>query len=125
VVVSDYLIDNADLLAWIPDYHPMAGLTADTIVWQLIGKYLVPNCRIRDQVAGHMSRLKGCKSITVHIQGSDKIDTLRKLEAIKRHHPPVIEQAMAKDYAVWLMTDYKPFADEYRARLGDAISCQD
>jgi len=23
------------------------------------------------------------------------------------------------------MTDYKPFADEYRARFGDAISCQD
>ena len=98
VVVSDYLINNADLLAWIPGYHPMAGLMADAIVRQLIGKYLVPNCRIRDQVVGHMSRLKGCKSITLHIQGSDKIDTLRKPEAIKRHHSPVIEQAMTKDY---------------------------
>ena len=32
---------------------------------------------------------------------------------------------MAKDYAVWLMTDYKPFVDEYRARFGEAIFCQD
>ena len=125
VVVSDYLIGIADLLAWIPDDHPMAGLTADAIVRQLIGKYLVPNRRIRDQVAEHMSRLEGRKTIGVHIQGSDNINTLRKLEAINSHYPPVVEQAMAKDYAVWLMTDYKPFVDEYRERFGDAIFCQD
>jgi hypothetical protein len=125
VVVSDYLIGIADLLAWIPDDHPMAGLTADTIIRQLIEKYLVPNWRIRDQVAEQMGRLEGRKTVAVHIQGADNMDALQKLEAVNGHYPPIVEQATAKDYAVWLLTDYQPYVDDYRARFGDAIFCQD
>ena len=125
VVVSDYLIGVTDMLAWIPDDHPMADLTADAVIRRLIGKYLVPNWRIRDGVAEQMSRLEGRKTVSVHIQGADRADALQKLDAINSHYPSVVEQATAKDYAVWLMTDYQPYADDYRARFGDAIFCQD
>jgi hypothetical protein len=125
VVVSDYLLGIVELLAWIPEDHPMSGLTADAIVRQLIEKYLVPNWRIRDQVAEHMSELEGRKTVAVHLQGADKIDALQKLDAVNRHYPSVVEQATAKEYAVWLMTDYQPYVDEYRERFGDAIFCQD
>ena len=125
VVVCDYLIGVVDLLAWIPDDHAMAGLSADAIIRKLIETYLVPNWRIRDQVAEQMSRLEGRKTVAVHIQGADRTDALQKLDAINSHYPSVVEQATAKDYAVWLLTDYKPYVDDYRARFGDAIICQD
>ncbi len=125
VVVSDYLIGIVDLLAWIPDDHPMAGLTADAIIRQLIEKYLVPNWRIRDQVLEQMSRLEGRKTVAVHIQGAARTDALQKLDAINSHYPSVVEEAIAKDYAVWLLTDYEPYVDDYRARFGDAIFCQE
>lgn len=125
VVVSDYLIGVVDLLAWIPDDHPMAGLSLDELVRHLVGKYLVPNWRVRDQVAEQMGRLEGRKTVAVHLLGADRIDTLQKLEAVNCHYPAVVEQATAKDYAVWLMTDYQPYVDEYRTRFGDAIFCQE
>jgi len=125
VVVSDFPIGIADLLAWIPDDHAMAGLSIDEIIRRLIGKYLVPNWRISDQVAEQMSRLEGRETVAVHLQGAARLDALRKLEAINSHYPAIVGQATAKDYAVWLMTDYKPYVDDYRARLGDAIFCQD
>ena len=91
VVVSDYLLGIADLLAWIPDDHPLAGLTPDAIIRHLIDKYLVPNWRIRDQVAEQMSLLEGRKTVAVHIQGADKIDALHKLEAVNGNVPPPVE----------------------------------
>jgi hypothetical protein len=125
VVVCDYPIGVVDLMAWIPDDHPLVDLTADAIIRRLIQKYLVPNWRVRDQVAEQMGRLEGRKTVAVHIQGSDKRDTLRKLEAVNAHYPPIVEQAAAKDYAVWLLTDYQPYVDDYKARFGDAVFCQD
>ena len=125
VVVSDYLIGIVDLLVWIQDDHPMAGLTPDAIVRRLIEKYLVPNWRIRDQVSEHMSQLEGRKTVAVHIQAAEEPDALQILEDINSHYPAIVEQAADKDYAIWLMTDHQPFVDEYRARFGDAIFCQE
>lgn len=125
VVVSDYLTGVVDLLAWIPEDHPLSGLSVDEIVRHLFEKYLQPNWRVRDQVAEHMSLLEGRKTVAVHVQGSDRMDKLQKLEQINRHYPAVVEQATSKDYAVWLMTDYAPYVDDYRARFGEAIFCQE
>lgn len=125
VVVSDYLVGIVDLLAWIPDNHSMAGLSADAIIRQLIENYLVPNWRIRDQVAEHLSLLEGRKTVAVHVQGAEEPDALPILENINSHYPAVVEQATAKGYAVWLVTDHQPYVDDYRARFGDAIFCQE
>ncbi|MDA0652214.1 MAG: hypothetical protein O3C49_02915 [Proteobacteria bacterium] len=125
VVVSDFLVGIVDLLAWIPEDHSLAGLTPDEIIRRLIEKYLVPNWRIRDRVAEQMGLLGGRKILAVHIQGAEEPDAMPILERINSHYPAIVEQATAKDYAVWLMTDYQPYVDEYRARFGDAIICQE
>ena len=125
VVVADCQLGVVDLLDWIPEDHPIADLTIDEVIRQLIEKYLVPNWRIRDAVAEQMSRLEGRKTVAVHIQGADKTGDLQKLDAVNQHYPSFVEQATAKDYAVWLMTDTQPYVDDYSARFGDAIVCQD
>jgi hypothetical protein len=78
VVVSDYLLGIAELLPWIPDDHPMAGLSMDEIVRLLIAKYLVPNWRIRDQAAEQMTRLEGRKTVAVHVQGAKNAEGQKK-----------------------------------------------
>ena len=123
VVVSDYLVGVADLLAWIPDGHPFAGDTADGIIRHLVEKYLVPNWRIRDQVAEQIGRMQGRKTVAVHIRCAEIPEARDFLDRINSHYPAIVEQAVAKDYAVWLMTDHQPYVDEYRSRFGEAIQC--
>ena len=71
------------------------------------------------------SRLAGRKTVSVHLQGSDTLSGLKKLETVNSHYPAVIEQATAKNYAVWLMTDYEPYINDYQARFGSSLVYQD
>lgn len=125
VVVCDYPIGVIDLLAWLPDDHPLSDLSIDEVVRRLIAKFLVPNWRIRDRVAELMSRLEGRRTFAVHIRGAATPEGRRRLDAVNRQYPPVVEQAIAKDYAIWLVTEHRPIVDEYKARFGEAIFSQE
>lgn len=125
VVVSDYRIGVVDLLPWIPADHTLNGLSLDTIINRLFTKFLKPNLAIKEGVMEQSSRLAGRKTVSVHLQGSDTLSGLTKLETVNSHYPAVIEQATAKNYAVWLMTDYEPYIDDYQARFGSSLVYQD
>jgi protein O-GlcNAc transferase len=121
VVVSDFHIGMIDLMPWIPESHPWHGLALDAIVRQLVERYLLPSWSIRDLVAEQMATLEGRSTVAVHIRGADKALEVSKLAEVNAHYPAVVEQAVSKNYAVWLMTDSKEVVDEYRGRFGSAI----
>ena len=121
VVVSDFHIGVVDLMPWIPESHSWHGLSLDQIIRQLAERYLLPNWSIRDLVAEHRAPLEGRQTMSVHIRGGDKSVEVSKLAEVNAHYPAVVEQAVSKDYAIWLMTDSQDVATEYRDRFGNAI----
>ena len=123
IVVSDFHIGVVDLIPWLPKDHPMNGLSADEIVEILMGRYLAPNWRIRDSVADQLERLKDRRTVAVHIQGAGMTAERSKLDEVNGYYPAVVEQAVAKGYLVWLMTDMGSVVEDYRSRFGDAVRC--
>jgi hypothetical protein len=125
VVVSDFHVGVVDLLPWIPESHPWHALSLDDIVRLLVERYLLPSWSIRDSVAEHMANLEGRSTVAVHIRAADKSVEVSKLAEVNSHYPAVVEQAVSKNYAVWLMTDARDVVDECRGRFGDAIHTLD
>lgn len=121
VVVSDFHIGVVDLIPWIPEDHRWHGLSLDDIVRDLVERYLLPNWSIRDGVAEHLASLEGRSTVAVHIRGADKAVEVSKLAEVNAHYLAVVEQAVSKNYAVWLMTDSTEVVSDYRGRYGDAI----
>lgn len=125
VVVSDFHIGVVDLMPWIPESHKWHGASLDDIIQQMVERYLLPSWTIRDAVAEQMARLDGRQTVAVHIRGSDKVTEVSRLAEVNAHYPAVVEQAVSKDYAVWLMTDSDDVIEDYRGRFGKAIYALD
>lgn len=125
LVVSDFFFGVYDLLPWIPADSEFYGQTLDVVIRRLTDKYLAPSWRIRDMINEQLENLAGKETIAVHIRGSDKILESSQLGEVNRHYDGIIEQAISKHYAVWLMTDSEDISKTLIKKYGPAIHSLD
>jgi hypothetical protein len=120
VVVADYFVSVASLMAWLPETHPLRGRSPEDAYRYLAAKYLKPKRRVLAAAdAFYRAHLAGAPSIAVHMRGSDKL-----LEADTTDLLPLyFEQLDREDAAtrIFLLTDDErciaPFRDRYGGRV--------
>ena len=125
LVVSDFFFGVYDLLPWIPVDHEFYGMSLDDVVRTLTDRYIAPSWRIRDMINEQLEQLAGKETLAVHIRGSDKVVEISQLNEVNRHYNAVIEQAIDKNYSVWLMTDSEDISKTLLKKYGPSIHCLD
>ncbi len=125
LVVSDFFFGVYDLLPWIPVDHEFYGLSIDAVIQTLTDRYLAPSWRIRDMINEQLKNLAGKETLAVHIRGSDKVVEISQLDEVNRHYDSIIQQAIDKNYSVWLMTDSEDISKTLLQKYGPAIHCLD
>lgn len=125
IAVADFYLSVPELWPWIPDAHPLGGLSLLDVYRRLIGRYLHPlTPSLAAAAAFRAARLAGRPYLALHLRGLDKA-----LE--DPNIPGYIERALSlvdtlrPELPVFLMTDDSAIAQRAAARLGRRVVTSD
>jgi protein O-GlcNAc transferase len=121
LVVADFYIGVIDLLAWLPDDHPMHGRTVDEVYRYLTTKYLKPAPEILAAVDDfHKRYLAGGPTIAVHVRGSDKRGEYKNLDQLNERYFDYLSREPATE-KILLLTEDARLLHRFRQRFGSRI----
>ncbi|WP_374257996.1 O-fucosyltransferase family protein [Aquabacterium sp.] len=119
VVVSDYHTKINDLLHWIPEGHPLSGLSRIQIYRQLFQKYIHLRPELTQLVDSIWQKYMGAHNwLAVHVRGTDKVLEMGNLDAINGLYHDRIQRILDVNPSLnlFLLTDSTAVVDEYQVR---------
>ena len=121
ICVMDYYIGVLNLMPYIPQDSPMAGLTIDEVYQYLMAKYLKVKPHLITQADEFYHQNLSKKSyLGIHVRGSDKVSEFKVVDQLHSTYQKLIEEYLSQlpaDSNIFLMTDDKRLLDAYQQQF--------
>jgi len=127
LAVFDFNSGIVDVLPWLPEGHPYAGLAIPEIYRLLWRKYFRPTPRVEAHVAEFVARHWPAGPVmAVHIRDGDHRYEQTNLLDVNAQYFEAVDRLLAEQPAsIYLMTDSTAAVAAFRARYGDRIFTTD
>lgn len=125
VLVNDVYLWAEHIARFLPEGHPVYGLSGDKINRYLFQKYfkLSPalNLKLEEFYRDRMASRHPI--IGAHIRGSDKVKEYRLLHEVNARYPGRLDHYLRQhpNASIFLMTDAEQILQEYIAKYGDRL----
>ena len=129
VIVCDFHISIVGLAPWIPQGHPLYGLSVDGLYGYLVKKYLKPKNTVLAQVDEFYNlHLAGTPYIAAHVRGSDKQLELSHLDRVNAEYVDRIATLLSNpSWKIFMMSDSVTVVADFQSRFGNRLittACQ-
>lgn len=124
VIVADRYIEAENVISFLPERHPLSGLSPEELFYSLISRYIRLRKDIQDAIDDFYNRnMKGSSFLAVHIRSSDKLTEVKHLHELNERYPAEIDKILEANpgIRIFLMTDCTDVLEEYRKRYGDLL----
>lgn len=127
VAVSDFFISVPELLLWLEEGDPYAGMPISEVFFRLIEKYLRPGAEVAERVEAFYERqLSGVPFAAAHVRGSDKAGEVSMLDEVNDAYFDILDPVVGdKAERLFLMTDSEPLLARYIDRYGERLVTTD